>query len=407
MNRNFIHILTSSLACCLAVCSCSKEEALIQSDGFDLNLTARVAGMGNSSTRADLLHVPADVTSKKLVLYAWEGSSNWMDGDTVTYSSGKWNVKGGNPVMKRTENYSFLSYVNAPASGASLETPSGKDDSITFKVTDISQAQTDVLLGSETVSNPESGDITIDYSHPYASVAFKLGNAYGVSNVKAISLTGVYASGQTSYSISSETDAKGVVKYTWTDLGKANATLEQTGLDKALGDTIFTFLVIPQVLTSKQAVVTITDKDNNSYAKQLNTNAWVAGYTTTYTLDRYGTVEINVTSAPTISNSGETTLYIRSTITGAWYNSNGDIVAPWSISDGTFTGLPGTDWTTPDNLYYYYSKPLSNSANTKLYTSFTAPSAAPVAGATLKLNILVQAIPYDVNKTCQEAFEAL
>lgn len=409
MNRNKIHIICCTFVCCVAVCSCMKENAEFTSLGYELDLRAKIADMGVIGTRADLMHNSDDITTKTFKLYAWEGSTALVDGKSVTYSSGKWNVEGQNPTLSKDNDYTFLSYGNVPSAGVSVTPPSSESDDITFAVTDITKAQTDVLLGSATANEPEDGAVTIEYSHPYASVSFILGNADGVTSVKSVSLNGVYASGKTTYSLASTKDGNGVVKYTWTDLGDANAVLESTGLTVTEGDTIATFMVIPQDLTSKDAVVTITASDDHTLTKLLNKDKWEAGYTTIYTLNRIGDVDIDIStsSGVTFKNSADARIYIRATITGAWYDASGNVVAPWEPTDGHFEGLPGSGWEA-DNGIYYYSDPIpSEGCATALYTSYTPEDPAPVAGATLKLNVLVQAIPYAVNKTCQEAFEAL
>ena len=408
MERNIRYII-SMFVCCLAVCSCMTEKMEAPAERYKLTLTTKVSGMHGSETKATLYNNESEIREKALTLYGWKGSEYWIKGVDATYSSDKWALSESYNLVKTSE-YSFLSYANLPSGGAEIATPETNDGVMTYTVSDISAAQSDVLLGRKAAFTPESGDVQIDYSHPYASVEFFLGNAEEVKSVTAISLTGVYTSGKTTFGQSSDVDANGVVEYEWTDLGKANATLEETGLAKTEGGApIASFLVIPQNLASANAVVTVTYKDQSSndgsFVKMLSEGSWKAGYTTTYTLFKTGAVEVSITDVKKPTNSGATRIYVRATITGAWYIDD-KVVAPWDTSDGTFTGLPGTDWEESDGIYYY-SKALANGESaTALYTGYTAP-AAPVAGAALKFDVLVQAIPYDASKTCREAFEAL
>lgn len=414
MNRNLSRLIYLSLVCCSAMCSCSDDDRKENSfPTSDLQVNARVADMNSPGTRATLLSSGDAVSLGSATLFAWEDNASWISGTSITYDNGKATLASSYK-MDKTKNYSFLSYANAPTG---ITPPSGKDGAITYTVTDITTAtaQTDVLIGSGSVSNPTTGDVDINYSHPYASVSFILGNADNVSKVTALSLTGVYSSGETTFSQSSHTDANGVVQYVWTKLGKANATLEATGLNTVEGKEIVTFLVIPQNLSEKNAAVTVTyrktdDDSDYSMVKSLSDGLWKAGYTTTYTLDKVGDVAIEITSTdavPTIRCKGNSKVYVRATITGGWYDTSGNIVAPWNSNDGTFTYAPDSKWMKVGELYYYSDPLAKDVAAGPLYTGYTPVSPAPVAGATLKLDILVQAIPYDVNKTCKEAFEAL
>ena len=94
----------------------------------------------------------------------------------------------------------------------------------------------------------------------------------------------------------------------------------------------------------------------------------------------------------TIKNTGDTDAYIRAAIAACWYK-DGKIVAAWDESQGTFSNLPGTDWTKGADGYYYYTKSVApnDATGSKLFDSYTAPD-APVDGAHLEMDIIVQAI---------------
>jgi len=406
MKRNIINIVYL-LAFASVICSCSTEKMETPSVKFDMNLTARIPWMYEQETKAALYNDTSEILSMPLKLYGWENDTKWIDGEDVTYSSGCWTMTGTYKLDNKN-SYSFLSYANMPSAGATITAPSTKEGSLTYSVTDITKAQNDVLLGRGSVSTPTDGDVDINYSHPYASVVFKIGSSPDIEEVKAISISGIYKSGKTTISQTSTVDGNGVMQYSWTDKGSADGTLEVSGLTKKEGDSITTFVVIPQELTTNSAVVTLIYDGGKTMIKTLNEGSWTAGYTTTYTLTRTGTVEITIpTGTKTITNNGTNKIYVRASITGAWYDASGSVVAPWSLSDGTFTGLPGADWTGADGIYYYKNFLENGKSTSALYSDYTKPSPAPVAGATLKLDITFQAIPYDVNKTCQKAFEAL
>lgn len=384
--------------------SCTVQDIDEPNLDYYLNLSTDVLGMAGPDTKANLLNSGSGIPGDSLILYGWENSTYWIQGTKASYSSGKWSVQGSYK-LNHSNNYSFFAYANMPVSGASIESPSSKDGSIKFTVTDITSAQTDVLLGYESVSAPTSGDVSMDFSHPYSSVQFVLGYTTDeVSSVSAISLDGVYFSGSTTLS-SSSTPSSGIMQYNWTP-GDANATLQADHLTKVPGDTIATFVVIPQDLEEHNAIVTITyDSDNKQMVKLLNSGSWEAGYTTTYTLTKIGSLDITI-AGTTVRSIGSSKVYVRATISGAWYDANGNVVSPWNSSLGTFSSLPGTGWSKAGEFYYFANALAQEGVTTPLFASYS-PYAAPVAGATLKLDILVQAIPYDVTKTCQEAFEAL
>lgn len=412
------HIYTIVLlACCAAVCSCQKEELDTPHTKLELKLTTKVAEMGSTGTKADLIHNEdeANFKNKTLTLYGWEEGTAFVNGAEATFVGDKWSLNPGARLTKG-KNYSFLSYTKLSESGVSISPAATETDNMTLTVTDITAAQEDILLGSGTANDPSDGDVTINYSHPFASVEFAVGNADGVSKVTGISLTGVYSSGKTTYSLDSgDTDEDGIIDYSWVDLGKANATLGANGLDKKEGAILATFVVIPQTLSDKNAVVTVTYKDKSEYehsmVKLLSEGKWKAGYTTTYTIFKNtGDIEIEIIftdDKPMPTNNSSTRIYVRATITGAWYDTIGNVVAPWSIDDGIFTGLTGDDRERVDDIFYYKNPIAPEEKASALYMSFTAPTPAPVDGATLKLDVLFQAIPYDASKTCQKAFETL
>ena len=104
--------------------------------------------------------------------------------------------------------------------------------------------------------------------------------------------------------------------------------------------------------------------------------------------DVNGKVKSNVV----IKNKGNTDAYIRAAIVACWYK-DGKIVAAWDESQGTFSNLPGTDWTKGADGYYYYTKSVApnDATGSKLFNTYTAPD-APVEGAHLEMDIIVQAI---------------
>jgi len=416
MKRDTLYII---IVLALAVLSCSKqgEDLKVQIKGFELDFTTNVEDSNLSDlTKAELLNSGSSIPGDSLRLYAWEGTTKWIDGAKATYSSSKWTIPGSYS-MGKDYDYTYLAYTNMPSSGASITMPTDKDGKIIFSVTDISAAQNDVLIGKGSKTQPISdGNVSIAFSHPYSSVKFVLGNADGVKKVTGVSLTGVYESGSTTYRTSS-TASSGITNYTWDVPTTAGATISATGLNVTSGD-IASFVVIPQTLSTKQAVITVTYINNSDQTKTmtklLNTGSWKAGYTTTYAIDRIGTITVTVSAdGKTITNTGSSKAYVRAIITGAWHESsdaNAPVAAPWAITEGVFDGLfPSASWTAGTDGYYYLTNALDAGSNATTFTSYAKPAKPSGLGesAELRLDVIVQAIPYNTNKTCQEAFAAL
>jgi len=408
MKKKWLHIVSASLIFC-ALVSCSKEEVEAPAVEFDFNITAEIVDMSEDATKAVLYNKAEEITDLNLKLYGWAGSSYWMKGNEVTYdkTSKNWLISDFSDKIKGGTSYSFLSYANMPSSGASITVPMKNDSCMVYTVTDIAKAQNDVLLGHGSKVPPFSdGNVELNFSHPYASVLLKVGNVSMMKEVIAVSLDGVYGQGKTTIS---DTTTK---YYTWTDCGDPSATLTKDGVKKYEKDTIETFVVIPQNLEDNNVMVTVTYKDatDNTKTKKtiISSGKWTAGITTAYTINSITTIGITVGAEDNIIvNNGESKIYVRATITGAWYDSIGNVVAPWSDYDGIRTIL-GSDWTedTSSHFFYYKNGIANGDSASSLFSSYSKPS-APVPGATLKLDVLVQAIPYDINKSCYEAFAAL
>ena len=112
-----------------------------------------------------------------------------------------------------------------------------------------------------------------------------------------------------------------------------------------------------------------------------------------------------VKSDVVIKSYGSGEAWIRAAIVANWYDDEGNIVAPWDESQGTFTGRPGTGWTkNADGMYYYGSKVTRSSSISALFGTYTKPAVPPVAGAHLEMTIMVQAIPSSAGGSCTQAF---
>ena len=105
-----------------------------------------------------------------------------------------------------------------------------------------------------------------------------------------------------------------------------------------------------------------------------------------------GSVKSNVR----IQNTGDIDAYIRVTLVPTWQDDDGYAVAvSASLSDLTFTGLPGNEWAQGSDGYYYCKNPISPQDYTGyLFTKATVntTSAGYQAGYHMNLQILCDAI---------------
>ena len=120
-----------------------------------------------------------------------------------------------------------------------------------------------------------------------------------------------------------------------------------------------------------------------------------------------------VKSDVVIKNTGTVREYIRAAITANWYK-DGSIVAPWSVdstgkcSQGKFTDLlkSGTGWILGADGYYYYTYPVDGAEELKKASGNTLfdkyeyeEKDIPVEGAHLEMQIMVQSVIWDKDKT--------
>lgn len=110
------------------------------------------------------------------------------------------------------------------------------------------------------------------------------------------------------------------------------------------------------------------------------------------------TVSGTLKSDVVITNTGNTSAYIRAVIVANWCDEAGNIVAPCDLDDPdqvTFSGLPDENWLEKDG-YYYYKKAVSAKTaipqSDALFISCIAGT-APVADAHhLEMTIIAQGI---------------
>lgn len=115
----------------------------------------------------------------------------------------------------------------------------------------------------------------------------------------------------------------------------------------------------------------------------------------------------NVKSEVVITVGGNTEVYVRARIVGNWCDDNGNIVAPWTMTDtnGSFTDLAQGAWVPNGDYFYYRNKcsggdVLSAENGNELFGTYTVNS-FPSGATNLQMTILVQCIQSEPKTTVE------
>lgn len=327
-------------------------------------------------------------------------------------------------------------------------------------------AQKDILFTNKeiTVKPRDTAHDDILFYHVFTGVKFRIGNTDAVTKITKVTMTNMLTSGTctvtpnyTGASVTTSNPLTGTNAATksascsvWSHPEEtvSRATFSQTydavvsydkndkNFDKTFydgssakdnlaksGDTkaTTTFMCIPQKFSKSDAnhinltiSYTVNGKSKTStidFTAALDGKEWKAGQLYTYTLqvnefgvsvtdDVNGAVKNNVK----VTNTGNTTEYVRVAIVGNWMKKDSTkgtvIVAGWNKNEGKFVGFPGTNWWyNEDDGFYYYRKAVTGGQSTKqpLFTSYTA-AASGISGAYLYLSVIAQAVPYDSDR---------
>ena len=258
----------------------------------------------------------------------------------------------------------------------------------------------------------DGGKVNLEFHHALSAVVFKLGTMPQPFTIKSITLSGILSSGSCTVS---HVDGGNGLDFEW----KVNTpkTYVQSFDDKAVGNgedisgNETTFLLLPQKLSGDAGLTIVFAIGDNEYTiekslSSLNTKEWKADTRYTYVISGPDEVEVeieedfeeggSVKKNVKFQNTGLAASYMRAVIVGYWVNENGDIVASWKADDaetGTFSGLPGNGWFKGNDGFYYHSASVSSGEYTSpLFTSYTLVGNPPIVGASLELNIMVQAV---------------
>ena len=264
-----------------------------------------------------------------------------------------------------------------------------------------------------------NGAVQLKFYHALSAIVFKVGDMPEGTKITNLTIADVKESGNCTMTAATG----GGINFVWIP-DEAVKTYTQAFNKENVkeGDFISedatTFMMIPQELSKESHLVIrftigqhnyeyehpliITDEEDNVLSNQ-----WEPNKKYIYTLSTTEVVEVDVTDQVTgenqtvkeqvkIQNTGLTPSYIRAAIVGYWVNEGGDIVANWKTEDGvgTFTGLEGnTAWIKGTDDFYYYKNIVNPGMYTaELFTRYELIGNPPIVGASLELNIVVQAV---------------
>ena len=299
---NIIIATLAAAAMSLLVAGCQKQDGQDEGAAFPLSFEVTVGDseidvLPGDATKADNRKTSSS-TIDNFTVAGYTGSTEWFPQTTVSTSSMTFSDKLWMPGDKHT----FFAYANMP--GSIVATASIASDKLTLNysaVPTLQADQKDILLGvySGTGTN---GKASIKFYHPLAAVAFKVGTISGVTEIKSISLLGVYSSGETYLKTSGLLGWK--VSPTKNVLQEISVTTFTT--NTALGDP---FILIPQDFSEQSLTVQIVATVNSAektVTATLNTGSIAAGKTTTYAVNYEASSGLNF-STPTVTEWGTAT----------------------------------------------------------------------------------------------------
>lgn len=408
-------------------------------DSLFVGLTEEVNAVAVESRGASI--TTGNIESFYLAAYEDDGKTQWVSGNWQKDAEGNTILKDGetnwkfNPDKNWPEDYRALHFHGYAATLGYAFAPTfsigGSGDNRTYQGTfgytiPTSQGETksdatsqpDLIVALTPNQNRKVDVVDIDFYHALSAVIFKAGDMPENTKLQSITLKGVNSTGTCTYTAT----GSNVPSFKWTSSEPKNYT--QTFGSDLKDDTDITttaheaaFMMIPQTfsndaIVSVVVVVNVGDYQRtykaNMKLKDLipNVTAWEAHHKYTYTLSLKEGVTVDVTDEVNnegktkenvvIKNTGESTSFIRAAIVGHWVSDAGVILSPWNINDddtGKFDGLDNGSWLQGSDGFFYHKAPVAPGKTTDaLFNSYKLEATAPIIGAELEFNIVVQAI---------------
>ena len=279
------------------------------------------------------------------------------------------------------------------------------------------EKQPDLIVAVTPNQNRKVDVVDIDFYHALSAVIFQAGDMPENTRLESITLQGVNSTGTCTYSI-----AEDGLSFDWRSAEPQSYTqtfgsILEDGADITTTGSEAAFRMIPQTFSDGASIevkVVVDEGDyQRSYTSAMKLKTLIKGVTRweahrkyTYTLSLKEGVTVDVADRVSsdgktkdgvvITNTGESTSYIRAAIVGHWVSEAGIILSPWNMDDtatGTFAGLQNGDWLQGDDGFFYHKAPVKPGNETApLFDEYKLKNNAPIIGAVLEFNIVVQAV---------------
>ena len=241
------------------------------------------------------------------------------DGDTEYFSNTKpayqnVTLDGGRELFKANEfweydsydgiEYDFYAYaphVNGSGQGITL---SNHNRTITYDATGISVGSQPDLMTARKWTSSYVGAIPLNFQHRLCAIQIKTAGAWASGiHVSGVKFLNVISSG--TFDIDTDKDDA------WTSKGAAGDYVVSGFNEAAATATVVTgptdkwLMMVPQTLSGAKLSITLTDGSSNStiLTAPINSTAWSAGHTVTYTISPEAITDITVNYPSGISRS--------------------------------------------------------------------------------------------------------
>ena len=395
---------------------------------FKKSAESRAAQKTDETLKSNSFYVDA--------MYRSEVNANaqFMNGTQVEWEDGVWKYS---PVKYWPNNegdyLDFYGYMDAPKTGTFAWNTKHEEFSYQLpapsRESNDALGQTDLIFAQALNQTKQSinGRVVLNFYHALSAVLFKVGSLpedISLDNL-TVKLNNVKSKGTCEIS-----NANNALSFSWDTENEGTASYSQVfssdkayanGNDLSTIDDETAFMMIPHAFGEGASMniyfkigeaeynfnhpLSIKGKDENGNPKTYD--SWNANtkYTYTLTINEYVEVDVketfdelnnpSVKSDVKFQNTGLSDAFMRAAIVGYWVNSAGDIVANWEEGDdeGEFTNLDSsTNWFKKDGYYYHKNKVDVGAYTSVLFDSYTLKKDPPVVGASLELNIVVQAV---------------
>ena len=188
--------------------------------------------------------------------------------------------------------YAYAPHVNSTGQGITL---SNHNRTITYDATGISVGNQPDLMTARKWTSSYVGAIPLNFQHRLCAIQIKTAGAWASGiHVSAVKFLNVISSG--TFNIDTDKDDA------WTSKGAAGDYVVSGFNEAAATATVVTgptdkwLMMVPQTLSGAKLSITLTDGSSNStiLTAPINSTAWSAGHTVTYTISPEAISEITV-----------------------------------------------------------------------------------------------------------------